>query len=358
MLSFVDHRTDPAAWARALGISTEAISVYLAHEVIDLHIDSFIWTRLIGYDLCERHGPGLFGARFYSQADLPRLREAQVGGGMWSVTTNPLVPSAAWRASLFRRNFARLVAELSRAPDDVEIVTTVAEYRAARARGHHAAMISVQGGNALDAPGARDAAPPSLLRVTLVHLSTSSLGQTSSPLGMQTGASGGLTKEGRDFVQALDARRIFVDLAHVNRRGFFDALEVHDRTRPVLVTHTGVSGVHPHWRNLDDEQLRAIADTGGTVGIMYQSSFLGDSAWGGNAKSVVDHLAHIVETVGEDHASLGSDWDGAIVTPRDMPTCLELPRLVDDMLKRRWTSERIGKILGGNDLRALGALRG
>ena len=63
-------------------------------------------------------------------------------------------------------------------------------------------------------------------------------------------------------------------------------------------------------------------------------------------------------TVGEDHAALGSDWDGAIITPRDMPTCLELPRLVQLMLERGFSPQRITKVLGGNFLRALRALRG
>jgi membrane dipeptidase len=64
-----------------------------------------------------------------------------------------------------------------------------------------------------------------------------------------------------------------------------------------------------------------------------------------------------VKTVGEDFASLGSDWDGMIIAPKDLPTCLELPRLVQAMLDRGWTPERIGKILGGNFLRALALLR-
>ena len=116
--------------------------------------------------------------------------------------------------------------------------------------------------------------------------------------------------------------------------------------------------MHPHWRNVDDDQLRAIAETGGTVGVMYQSSFLGDAWWGGRSDAVVRHLEHIVDTIGEDHASLGSDWDGAIVPPRDLRSPLELPRLVEKMLLRGFGPERITKILGGNFLRVVGALRG
>jgi membrane dipeptidase len=357
VLSFVDHRSDPGAWAASLGVSREAIDVYLASDVIDLHIDSFIWSRIFRYDLTKRHGHGLFGARFYSQVDLPRMREARVTGGIWSITTNPLWPSSR-RADVFRDNLAELRAIFARCPDDVALVRDAAGYRAAIAAGKHAAFIGIQGGNALD----RDQAALELLdddvvRVTLVHLSTSSLGVTSSPLAGGRGDDG-LTNAGRDYVRRLDARKVFVDLAHISRRGFFDAVEVHDRSLPLIVTHTGISGVHRHWRNLDDEQLRAVADTGGTVGVMYQSSFLGDPLFDGKVSSIVDHLAHIVKVVGEDHASLGSDWDGMIITPRDMPTCLELPRVADEMLRRGWKAERIAKVLGGNFLRTLALLRG
>jgi membrane dipeptidase len=194
------------------------------------------------------------------------------------------------------------------------------------------------------------------VRVTLVHLSKSSLGQTSSPLGGK--ADSGLTDTGRGYIEVLDDKRIFVDLAHISKRGFADAVAHHDRSIPLIVTHTGVSGVHEHWRNLDDGQLRAIADTGGTIGVMYESSFLGPSKFGARADLVADHLMHIVKTVGEDHASLGSDWDGAIWPPRDLVSPLELPRVVELLLARGLSPAGVQKVLGGNFLRALRDLRG
>jgi membrane dipeptidase len=353
-LEYRDHRKDPAAWAAELGVSREAVELYLSSDVIDLHIDSFIWTRIFGYDLYRRHGHGLFKARFYSQVDLPRIREGGLTGAIWVITTNPL-RGAEGRAEAFRHNLARLTRLLSACRDDVMIVKNGSEYDAARRAGKHAAFIGIQGGNALDRDGdAIELAGDAIVRVTLVHLSNSGLGATSAP----GGDNGPLSDTGRAYVERLNARRIFVDLAHISRRGFFDALAVHDKSQPVIVTHTGVSGVHPHWRNLDDAQLRAVADTGGTVGVMFHSMFLGSPLWGGGtAARIVDHLEHIVRTVGEDHASLGSDWDGAIITPRDMPTCLELPRLVQIMLERGWAPARIQKVLGGNWLRTLRLLR-
>lgn len=357
MIRYRDHRADPAGWARELGVSKEAVELYLACDVIDLHLDSFIWTRLFGYDLRRRHGRGLFGARFYSQVDLPRVLEAQLSGATWVVTTNPF-RRALVRPEILAANLARLRAIFASVSEHVAIVASTAEYREARRGGRHGAFLAIQGGNALDRDEqALDAIPAdAVVRVTLVHLSHSRIGSTSAPSPVRR--EGGLTSFGREFVKRLEARRILVDLAHVSRRGFFDAVEVHDPTRPLLVSHTGVSGVHPHWRNLDDEQLRAVADSGGTVGVMFQSSFLGDRALGGHASSVIRHLEHICETVGEDFASLGSDWDGAIVPPRDLATPLDLPRLVEGMLQRGWSDGRVRKILGGNFLRVVEAVRG
>jgi len=347
---------DRAAWATALGVSHAAIDLYLACDVIDLHIDTFIWARVFGYDLARRHGTGLLGARFYGHADVPRIREARVTGAIWVVTTNPL-RSAEGRADTLFENLARLEATLASSPDGVALVHDVGEYAEAKEAGKHAAFIGIQGGNALDAPGALARLPDrAVVRVTLVHLSSSSLGVTSAPKLRRRDE--GLTKAGKDYVKQLDAKRIFVDLAHINRRGFFDAVEAHDRSLPLIVTHTGVSGVHEHWRNIDDAQLRAIADTGGTVGIMYHAPFLGEGDTGLRASRVVDHIAHVVRTVGDDFVSLGSDWDGAITTPRDMPSCLELPRLVQLMLDRGLGEETIRKVMGGSFLRALGHLRG
>jgi len=357
MLSYVDHRSDPEAWASILGIGSDAVSLYLDSDVIDLHVDSFIWTRVFGYDLRKRHGHGLVGARFYSQVDFPRILEAQLSGATWVITTNP-GRSPRGRAEAFVRNIEKLRDVFDSVKDQFQLVRNVSEYRAARADGKHAAFVGIQGGNALDdGVEALDLIPDDLvLRITLVHLSSSSLGVTSSPL--KVGDDRGLTDFGRAYIERLNEKKIFVDLAHISKQGFWDAMETHDCSQPAIVTHTGVSGMFEHWRNLDDAQLRAIADSGGTIGVMYQSSFLGDAYLGGHASSIVDHLGHIIDTVGEDHASLGSDWDGAIVPPRDMPTCLALPTLVQIMLDRGWSDTRIRKILGQNFLRVVESLRG
>ena len=348
---------DPATRAAELGVSREAMDVYLASDVFDFHIDSFIWNRIFGYDLTERHGHGLLGARFYSQVDFPRIREAQITGACWVITTNP-AKVAEERAQAFVANVKRYLSIFETVSNDFAVVRNAREYRAARAAGKHGAFIGVQGGNALDRDlDALDLIPDNLiLRITLVHLSSSKIGVTSAPIGRKKER--GLSKFGKDYVRRLNEKKIFVDLAHISREGFFDAFEVHDKSQPLIATHTGVSGVFPHWRNLDDEQVKAIASTGGTIGVIFHGQFLDGHNFGGSLESVVRHMEHVIKIAGDDHVSLGSDWDGAISTPRDMPTCLELPKLADLMLKRGWKPESIQKALGGNALRVIESLRG
>ena len=122
--------------------------MYLASDVVDLHIDSFIWRRLLGYDLHERHGRGLLDACFYSQSDVPRLRDAHVGGAVWIVTTNPLRARTWASPGPARRTSRSSRPSWSRGP--VAICDSLASYRACRARGEHAAFLGIQGGNALE----------------------------------------------------------------------------------------------------------------------------------------------------------------------------------------------------------------
>ncbi|MBI2571188.1 MAG: membrane dipeptidase [Candidatus Schekmanbacteria bacterium] len=354
-LEFHDHRADLVSWAFGLGVSREATQIYAAADTIDLHIESFVWTRAFGYDLARRHGRGLLAGGYYSQVDFPRLLEAGMTGSVWSICTNPL-RLRGQRTRISLENLRHLRALIEAHPDELRVVTDHAGYVDARRQGKHACWLAIQGGNALDSqPGDLERIPDNLVsRITVVHLTSSTLGATSSPLAR---ADSGLTELGRDYIRAMNAGRILVDLAHISRRGFWQALEVHDRSQPAIVSHTGVCAVHDLWRNIDDEQIKAIAATGGVIGIVYHSSFLGGPTWTGSARAIVDHMAHVVRVAGDDFVALGSDWDGLIVTPKDMRTVLELPVLVQYMLDRGWSSERIGKILGGNYLRVMKAIR-
>jgi membrane dipeptidase len=342
--------------AKTLGISDEAAHLTVTSDLIDLHIDTFIPPRLplIRYDVFKRHrGAG----RFFGHLDVPRIIDGGLDGAMWSITTNPFRTAASrWR--VFQKNFQRFQDMVTASEGRLALVTDSAAYRAAKAAGKHAIFLSIQGGNALEAaPGHLDAlGDHPIVRVTLVHLTNSAFGITSSPFRGWKGKRG-LTEDGRAFIASLNRHRVFVDLAHINAAGFWDAVEASDPSQPLIATHTGVTGVKPHWRNLDDRQVRAIADRGGVVGIIFASNFLRPRGVANDAEVVVRHMEHVIKVGGEDAVAVGSDYDGAIVPPPDLRDGLAYGRLVQAMLTRRWSGDRIRKALGANFLACLDRLR-
>ncbi|HEY3252352.1 MAG TPA: membrane dipeptidase, partial [Polyangiaceae bacterium] len=234
-----------ADWARELGIPTAAVELYRESEVIDLHVDSFIWQRTLGYDLTKRHRAPLWGA-FLGQVDFPRILEAEISGATWVITTNP-VREAADRVRALETNLDVLCRTFQRVSERFQVVTNAREYDAARAAGKHAAFLGIQGGNALDLSLDEMArlCDGRVLRITLVHLSSSRIGSTSSPMRL---SDTGLSAFGAQMVELLNERKVLVDLAHISQSGFWAACDAHAKQVPFVVTHTGVSGVYRHWR--------------------------------------------------------------------------------------------------------------
>ena len=352
------QRQDASKVASSLGISMEAVEITFGCDAIDLHIDTFIPHRLVRYNVLARHAGGFLGGRFFGHADLPRMNEGGLTGGMWSITTNPFRPARSrWRT--FQKNLSKFRGIVDRSGGELRFARTAREYREARAAGAHACMLAIQGGNALvAAPDGPASVPDRLLtRVTLVHLTNSEYGASSTPIAARVRSDHGLSRRGKELVERLNAERIFVDLAHIHPESFWDAVGVHDRSQPLIDTHTGVKGVCGSWRNLDDDQIRAIADTGGTIGLIFAQAFLRDGGGDMDGSILVDHMQHIIDVAGDDFVSIGTDYDGAVIPPTDLRSAETYPRLVQHMLDRGWTAERIQKILSGNYLRAFSELR-
>lgn len=338
-------------------ISTEAIELCMDAEVIDLHIDTFIPHRLWGYDPLLRHNGGPFGRHFFGHLDLPRMQLGGLNAAMWSITTNPF-RRASSRWAVFLKNLDNFLRMVENSKGQLKMARSHSEYQSIRAADGHAVLLSIQGGNALeDAPEGPLSIPDKLVtRVTLIHLTNAVYGASSSP-DHYFRRNKGLSKKGGQMVEALNAARIFVDLAHIHPTAFWDALNIHHKEIPPIVTHTGVDGVRKHWRNLDDDQIRAIAERGGVIGVIFAANFLKRRGGPSNADMVIEHLEHIIKIGGEGVASLGSDLDGAISPPQDLSSGYGYAVLIDRMLKRGWKEERIRGILGLNFLSSFSRLR-
>ena len=353
-LDYVDHADDPEAWARSLDVSLEAVELLLAADFIDLHLDLDVPIRVIRWNPAKNHRKQRSRpVPYMGQTDFPRLREASLTGAVYDMPTNPF-RSEKKRQRVTLANIARAQRQIADHPQHLALARNRTEYDAARIDGKLAFWLSLQGGNAFcDDPEVLLGPVGDVLhRITLIHLTTSGLGGTNT-----LGVNSHITDQGRQVVELCNHRRVIVDLAHASKNTFWGALEVHASHLPPIVSHTGIESVHDHWRNIDDDQIRAIADRGGVIGIMYQGDFLTDSVFNCRRSLILDHAQHVIDLVGDDFVAIGTDYDGMIVPPVDLVDVTHHPKLVQDALNRGWSPDRIRKMLGLNYLRVVAEVR-
>ena len=120
---------------------------------------------------------------------------------------------------------------------------------------------------------------------------------------------GGLTDFGKEVVKTLENEDIVIDVSHLNFKSFADLCSV--ATKPFIATHSNSFTVHPHKRNLKDEQFEIIADIGGVVGINFYNEFLCEKE--SDFSDLLKHIDRFLLLGGEDSIALGSDFDGCDV---------------------------------------------
>ena len=168
----------------------------------------------------------------------------------------------------------------------------------------------------------------------------------------------GLSGAGRELVRACAELRILIDLSHLNARGFWDVAEL--GAAPLVASHSGAHALCPSPRNLGDDQLRAIGESGGLVGINFNVGFLrADGADDADTplSAIAAHAAHVAEVAGVDAVALGSDFDGATM-PEPLGDVTGLPALLDALRAAGFAEPDLAKIAHGNWRRVLEATWG
>lgn len=166
---------------------------------------------------------------------------------------------------------------------------------------------------------------------------------------------GGLTAAGWELVAECNRLGILLDVSHINPAGFWDLARATER--PFVATHSSVKAISPHVRNLDDDQIRMIAEKDGTIGINFANSFLRPDMGRTDDTPldlVVSHFTHIVDLVGDRHVSIGSDYDGTDV-PSVVGDASKLPVLLRAFKGLGWSDDRIERVCNGNFRRVLRA---
>ncbi len=163
----------------------------------------------------------------------------------------------------------------------------------------------------------------------------------------------GLTPAGKDLVRLCNTLGIVVDLSHLNERGFWDVARL--SSAPLVASHSGVHALCPSPRNLTDDQLDAIGESGGIVGVNFSRAFLRRDGLEDRETSVTEiarHVEYIAERIGVDHVGFGSDFDGTQV-PQDMKDASGLPKLLEALRTRGMREADLLKVAHGNWLRIL-----
>lgn len=323
--------------------------------------------------------------------DIPRLRAGRVGGQFWSV----YIPSSfdgpiAVQMTLEQIDIVKGLP--ARYPDVFEMAYTADDVFRIHKAGRIASLVGIEGGHQINdslavlrqmyAAGAR--------YMTLTH----ALNTRWADSATANPAHGGLTPFGKAVVAEMNRLGMLVDLSHVSDETMKDALEV--AQAPVIFSHSGAKGAAEHARNVSDEVLALVKKNRGVVMINFMTTYVSRARtewaadrsaeqarynappFGGlyigqpeKAKAalaawdaahpkppvtlamVADHVEYVAKVCGVDCVGIGSDYDGIPDTPEGLEGVDKFPALLAELARRGWSDEDLGKLAGGNVLRAL-----
>ena len=361
--------------------------------LVDSHNDCLTSLTLKGKDIATRLETG--------HSDLYRWKKGGLDVQFFSIWTD----KTARNKEGFYRDAVEEIDSLHhiilRNPDRMTFATN---YREVKKRAHKdklVSLIGVEGGHMIenDIGKLESLYEKGMRYLTLTwnnstSWASSAMDETLFPAKL---SQKGLTDFGKQIVRRMNELGIIVDLSHVGEQTFYDAIAV--TKKPVLLSHSSVWNICPVFRNVKDDQIRAVAKNGGVICINFYSGFISkkfderqsflnreikDSmqrvffADSGSDSSVmktkwktyydsamnevrtdlaqlVDHIDYIVKLVGDSYVGIGSDYDGVSSVPVGMEDVTTYPKITDELQRRGYSNRSIKKILGGNVLRVMKA---
>jgi membrane dipeptidase len=334
-------------------VSEKAKQLHEKLIVADMHADSLLWNR----DLLKKDSIG--------QVDIPRLLEGNVSLQAFTIVTkspkglniesnDDKTDNIFWLALSERQPLANLSSLTGRAVFQAEklhkfaensggkfvVIKTKRDLQSFLERRKTEKIVGgwlgVEGSHALDGKlenidvlfnaGIRMMSPS--------HFFDNEMGGSAHGIEKY-----GLTENGKEMIRRMEAKNMIVDIAHASSKTIDDVLSI--AKTPVVVSHTGVKGTCDNNRNLSDTQLKAIANTGGVIGIGYWDTAI----CGEDAVAIAKAIRYTTNIIGVEHVSLGSDFDGSVNVPFDTSG---VSLVTEALLNENFTDEEIAKIMGGN----------
>lgn len=358
--------------------------------LVDTHNDLLTSQTLAGKDVSHKLKEG--------HSDLPRLKEGGVDVQFFSVWTGETP-----------RNKEGYFKDALQQIDSLELITLRNNNRMALAynykqlkkllrTGKLVGLIGVEGGHMIesDIEKLEILIQRGMMYLTLTHNNSTSWATSARDevLHPDSLSFKGLTEFGMRIVKRLNDAGVLIDLSHAGEQTFYDVLQV--STKPVILSHSSVTAFSPHWRNVNDEQIKAVASNGGVICINFYAAFLDsafnekyenlqankglkdsvtkqfseasdkEQAWDHYVSSrlnalrpsytmIADHIDHVVKLVGDDYVGIGADLDGIDILPNGFKDATDYPLISAELKRRGYSDNSIKKILGKNVIRVIRA---
>jgi len=326
--------------------------------VVDAHSDML-------NDLLGQHILGETG--ILEKNWVPSMKEGGIDLRIAAIFSSPqYLPELALRRALDQ--VAALLAELDRSPNAC-LCTTYADILRAKAEGKRGLVLGMEGVEPLGAD-------LTLLRVFyalglrvigLTHALRNYAADGAFFDPKKTGLQGGLTDFGVSLIEQAQAMGIVIDVSHLNDPGFWDVIKL--AVGPVIASHSNCRVLKDHPRNLTDEQIKAVADTDGVIGLNAASLFTEPP----DLTHLMDHLEHLIKVAGREHVGLGLDFcdyllqyrtelEKAHMRPRWLKPVdglsgdRDVPKVPAILAERGYPTDTIEQIMGENFLRVFRAV--
>jgi len=269
------------------------------------------------------------------------------------------LPEMGLRRSLDQISY--LLEEIDETPGQFRICRTAAEAHAARTAGEIAIFLSLEGADPLqnDLQLLRIFYELGVRGLGLVWSRRNYAGDGAFFAKAREGRKGGLTPFGVKLIDKAEELGMFVDVSHLNDEGFWDVMDV--AAKPVIASHSNCRSIAGTMRNLNNEQIAAIAKNGGVIGMNSISQFIRETESAVTVSHFVDHVDHIAGVAGVEHVGLGFDLCDSFIDFLQIEQPLEtydvikthagLGEFTAELITRGYTEGEIIGVLGGNFMR-------
>jgi membrane dipeptidase len=360
--------------------------------LVDTHNDILSSAVLEGKDISHRIKEG--------HSDLDRWKEGCVDVQFFSVWTDKTPRNKEGFFKDANQEIDSLAVIILKNPDRITLAGNYKEVKKGMRQDKLVALIGVEGGHMIeDDLGKLEELYNRGMRYMTLTWNNSTSWATSAMDETQHADSlkqKGLTEFGKQIVRKMNELGVIVDLSHTGEQTFYDAIAT--TTKPILLSHSSVWNICPVFRNVKDEQIKAVAKNGGVICINFYSGFISKeydlrSAFlNGPGKKIiqdslfvishdsatmktqwtkyfdeelnrvrptlaqlVDHIDYVVKLVGDSYVGIGSDYDGVSSLPVGLDDVTTYPRIAEELVKRGYSKKSIRKILGGNVMRVMKA---